>query len=132
MKSDALTQCSGRAISAATRDDPWSLRLGGFVTAQDFLDKVSEKANGAAAKLAPKRRARQVGEPLRRIDRPAGKRPAEPGPRPAPKPRAEKRRRVDDPAPEAAPGPDEAQSSSDKGDGAGDPFDLYVSYQSSC
>ena len=35
-KSDASTQCSGRAISAATRDDPWSLRLGGFVTAQDF------------------------------------------------------------------------------------------------
>ena len=32
-KSDASTQCSGRAISAATRNDPWSLRLGGFVTA---------------------------------------------------------------------------------------------------
>ena len=43
------------------------------------------------------------------------KRPAKPGPRPAPKRRAEKRRRVDDPAPEAAPGPDEAQSSSDEG-----------------
>ena len=27
---------------------------------------------------------------------------------------------------------DKAQSSSDEGDGAGDPFDLYVSYQSSC
>ena len=131
-KSDASTQCSGRAISAATRDDPWSLRLGGFVTAQDFLDKVSEKENGAAAKPAPKRRARRVGEPLRRVDRPAAKRPAKPGPRPAPKLGAEKRRRVDDPAPEAAPGPDEAQSSSDEGDGAGDPFDLYVSYQSSC
>ena len=112
----------------ATRDDPWSLRLGGFVTAQDFLDKVSEKENGVAAKLAPKRRARRVGEPLRRVDRPAAKRPA----KPAPKPRAEKRRRVDDPAPAAAPGPDEAQSSSDEGDGAGDPFDLYVTYQSSC
>ena len=127
-KSDASTQCSGRAINAATRDDPWSLRLGGFVTAQDFLDKVSEKENGAAAKPAPKRRARRVGEPLRRVDRPAAKRPA----KPAPKPRVEKRRRVDDPAPAAAPGPDEAQSSSDEGDGAGDPFDLYVSYQSSC
>ena len=38
-KSDASTRCSGRAINAATRDDPWLLRLGGFVTAQDFLDK---------------------------------------------------------------------------------------------
>ena len=55
-KSDASTQCSGRAIGAATRDVPWSLRLGGFVSAQDFLDKVSEKENGAAAKPAPKRR----------------------------------------------------------------------------
>ena len=70
-KSDASTQCSGRAISAAKRDDPWSLHLGGFVTAHDFLDKVSEKENGAAAKPAPKRRARRVGEPLRRVDRPA-------------------------------------------------------------
>ena len=128
LKSDASTQCSGRAISAATRDDPWSLRLGGFVTAQDFLDKVSEKENGAAAKPAPKRRARRVGEPLRWVDRPAAKRPAQP----APKPRAGKRRRVDDPAPAAAPGPDEAQFPSDEGDGAGDLFDLYVSYQSSC
>ena len=127
-KSDASTQCNGRAISAATRDDPWSLRLGGLVTAQDFLDKVSEKENGAAAKPAPKRRARRVGEPLRWVDRAAAKRLA----KPAPKPRAEKRRRVDDPAPAAAPGPDEAQSSSDEGDGAGDPFGLYVSYQSSC
>ena len=126
-KSDASTQCSGRAISVATRDDPWSLRLRDFVTAQDFLDKVSEKENGAAAKPAPKRRARRVGEPLRRVDRPATKRPA----KPAPKLRAEKRRRVDDPAPAAAPGPDEAQCSSDEGDGAGNPFDLYVSYQSS-
>ena len=98
------------------------------MTAQDFLDKVSEKDNGAAAKPAPKRRARRVGEPLRRVDRPAAKRPA----KPAPKPRTEKRRRVDDPAPPAAPRPDEAHSSSDEGDGAGDPFDLYVSYQSSC
>ena len=100
-KSDASTQCSGRAISAATRDDPWSLRLGGFVTAQDFWDKVSEKENGAAAKPAPKQRARRVGEPLRRVDRPAAKHSA----KPAPKPRAEKRRRVDDPAPAEAPGP---------------------------
>ena len=98
------------------------------MTAQDFLDKVSKKENGAAAKPTPKRRARRVGEPLRRVDRPAAKRPA----KPAPKPRAEKRRRVDDPAPAAAPGPDGAQSSSYEGDGAGDPFDLYVSYQSSC
>ena len=127
-KSDASTQCSGRAISAATRDDPWSLRLGGFVTAQDFLDKVSEKENGAAAKPAPKQRARRVGEPLRRVDRPAAKHPA----KPAPKPRAEKRRRAHDPAPVAAPSPDEAQFSSDEGDGAGDPFNLYVSSQSSC
>ena len=127
-KSDASTQCSGRAINAATWEDPWSLRLGGFVTAQEFLDKVSEKENGATAKPAPKRRARRVGEPLRRVDRPAAKRPA----KPAPKPRAEKRRRVDRLAPVAAPGPDEAQSSFDEGDGAGDPFDLYVSYQSSC
>ena len=126
-KSDASTPCSGRAISAATRDDPWSLRLGGCVTAQDFLDKVSEKENGAAAKPAPKRRARRVGEPLRRVDRPAAKRPAKPAPKPGP----EKCRRVDGPAPAPAPGPDEAQSSSDEGDGAGDPFDLYVSYQSS-
>ena len=127
-KSDASTQCSGRAIRASTRDDPWSLRLGGFVTAQDFLDKVNEKENGAAAKPAPKRRARRVGEPLRRVDRPAAKRPAKPAPKPGP----EKRRRVDDPAPAPAPGLDEAQSSSGKGDGAGDPFDLYVSYRSSC
>ena len=127
-KKDASTQCSGRAINAATRDDPWSLRLMGFVTAQDFLDKVSEKDNGAAAKPAPKRRARGVGEPLRRVDRPAAKRHAKPGPRPAAKPRAEKRRRVDDPAPEAAPSPDEAQSCCDEGDHARDPFDLYVSY----
>ena len=132
MKSDASTQCSGRAINAATRDDPWSLRLGGFVTAQDFLDKVSAKENGAAAKPAPKRRARRVGEPLRRIDRPAAKRTAKQGPHPAQKPRAEKRRRVNDPAQEAAPGRDEAQSSSDEGDGVGDPFDLYVRNQSSC
>ena len=131
-KSDASTQCSCRAISAATRDDSWSLRLGGFVTAQDFLDKVSEKENGAAAKPAPKRRARRVGEPFRRVYRPAAKLPAKPGPRPAPKLKAEKRRRVDDPAPEASLGPDEPQSASDEGDGAGDPFDLYVSYQSSC
>ena len=41
-------------------------------------------------------------------------------------------RRVDDPAQQAAPGLDEAQSSSDEGDGARDAFDLYVSYQSSC
>ena len=48
-ESDASTQCSGRAISVATRDNPWLLRLGGFVTAHDFfLDKVSEKQNGAA------------------------------------------------------------------------------------
>ena len=127
-KGNASTQCSCRAISGATRDDPWSLRLGDFVTAQDFLHKVSEKENGDAAKPAPKRRARPVGEPLRQVDRPAAKRPA----KPAPKPRAEKRRRVDDPAPAAAPGPDEAQSSSEEGDGAGDLFDLYVSYQSSC
>ena len=131
-KSDASAQCSGRAISAATRDDPRSLRLGVFVTAQDFLNKVSEKENGAAAKRAPKRRARRMDEPLRRIDSPAAKGPAKLGPRPAPKPGAEKRRRVDDPALEAAPGPEEPQSSSDEGDGAGDPFDLYVSYQSSC
>ena len=97
-----------------------------------FLDTVSEKENGAAAKPTPPRRARRVGEPLRRIDRPAAKRPAKPGPRPAPKPNTEKRRRIDDPAQEAAPGPDKAQSSSDKGDGAGDLFDLYVSYPSSC
>ena len=114
-KSDASTQCSGRTISAATRDNPWSLRLGGFVTAQDFLDKVSEKQNGAAAKPALKRRARRVGEPLRLVDRPAAKHPAKPGPCPAPKTRAEKRRRVDNLAPEAAPGPDEAESSSDEG-----------------
>ena len=131
-KSDASTQCSGRAINAVTRDDPWSLHLGGFVTAQDFLDKVSDKENGAAAKPAPKRRARRVRKPLRRIDRPAAKCPAKPGPRLAPKPRAERSRRVDDPAQEAAPGPDEAQSSSDEGGGARDPFHLYVSYQSSC
>ena len=98
------------------------------MTAQYFLDKVSEKENGAAAKPAPKRRARRVGGPLRGVDRPAAKRSA----KPAPKPRAEKRRRVDDPAPAAALGPDEAQSSPDEGDGAGDPFDLYVSYRSSC
>ena len=73
-----------------------------------------------------------MGKPLRRIDRPAAKRPAKSGPRLAPKPRVQKRRRVDDPAQEAAPGPDEAQSSSDEGDGAGDPLDLYVSYLSSC
>ena len=127
-KSDASRQCNGRAINAATRDDPWSLRLGGFVTAQDFLDKVSEKENGAAAKPAPEQKARRVGEPLRRVDRPAAKCPA----KPAPKPRAEKRRRVDEPAPAAAPVPDEAQSSSDEGDGAEDMFDLYVSSQSSC
>ena len=42
-KRDASAECSGRAINAATRDDPWSLRLGGFVTAQYSLDKVSEK-----------------------------------------------------------------------------------------
>ena len=59
-KGDASTQCSGRAIIGATRDDPWSLRLGGFVTAQDFLDKFSEKENGAAAKPAPKRRPQRV------------------------------------------------------------------------
>ena len=42
------------------------------MTAQDFLDKVSEKENGAAAKPAPKRRARREGgESLRRVDRPA-------------------------------------------------------------
>ena len=92
-KSDASTQCSGRAISAATRDDAWSLRLGGFVTTQDFWDKVSEKENRAAAKPAPKRRARRVGEPLERVDRSAVKRPAKPGPRPAPKPRSEKSRK---------------------------------------
>ena len=131
-KSDASTQCSGRAINAATREDPWSLRLGGFVTAQDFVDKVSEKENGAAAKPAPKWRAQGVGESLRPIDGPAAKGIAKPRPHPVPKPRAEKRRRVNDPAQEAAPVPDKAQSSSDKGDGAEDPFDLYVSYQSSC
>ena len=123
-----MPQRSGRAISAATRGDPWSLRLGGFVTAQDFLDKVSEKESGAAAKPASKRRAPRVGEPLRRVDRAAAKHPA----KPVPKPRAEKRRRVDDPAPAAAPAYEEAQSFSDEGDGAGDPFDLYFSYQSSC
>ena len=32
-KRHALTQCSGKAIDAATRDKPLSLRLGGFVTA---------------------------------------------------------------------------------------------------
>ena len=101
------------------------------MTAQDFLDKVSEKENGAAAKPAPRRRARRVGEPLRRVYRPAAKRPAKPRPHLAPKPRAKKRRRVADPSPEAALGPEEAQSSSDEGDGARDPFDLYVSYQSS-
>ena len=121
-----------RLSNAATLDDPWSLRLGGFVTAQDFLDKVSEKENGAAAKRAPKWRARRMGEPLREIDRPAAKRAAKVGPRPALKPRTVQRRRVDDPAQEAAPTLDEAQSSSDEGDSAGDAFDLYVSYQSSC
>ena len=70
-KSDASTQCRGTAINAATLDNPWSLRLGGFVTAQDFSDKVSGKENSAAARPAPKRRAPRVGEPLRRIDRPA-------------------------------------------------------------
>ena len=132
MKSNASIQCSGRVINAATRDNPLSLHLGGFVTAHDFLNKVGEKAKGAAAKPAPKRRSRRVGEPLRRIDRPTAKRPAKPGPRSAPKPRAEKRRRVDHAAQEAALGPDEAQSSSDEGDGAGDAFHLYVSYQSGC
>ena len=105
-KSDAPTQCSGSAINAATRDDPWLLRLGGFVTAQDFLDKVNEKENGAAAKPAPKRRSRRVGEPLRRIDRPAAECTAKRGPHTALKPKVEKRRRDDDPGQEAAPAPD--------------------------
>ena len=48
------------------------------MTAQGFLDKVSEKENGAAAKPAPKRRAWRVGEPLRWTDRSAGKRRAKP------------------------------------------------------
>ena len=34
----ASTQCSGRGINAATHDDRWLLRLGGFVKAQDFCD----------------------------------------------------------------------------------------------
>ena len=49
------------------------------------------------------------------IDRRATKFPAKPGPYPASKPRAEKRRKVDDPAQEAARGPDEAQSSAHEG-----------------
>ena len=49
------------------------LRLRGLVTTHDFSDKVSEEKNGAAAKPAPKWRARRVGEPLTLIDTPAAK-----------------------------------------------------------
>ena len=63
-KSDASILCSGRAINAATRDNPWSLCRGGFVTTQNFLDKVNETENGATAKPAPKRWAQRVEESL--------------------------------------------------------------------
>ena len=105
---------------------------GAFVTVQDFLDNVKEKENGGAAKPARKRRARRVGEPLGRIDRPAAQRPTQPRPRAAPKPRDVKRRRVDDPAQQAPPGLNETQSSFDEWNGARYAFDLYVRYQSSC
>ena len=73
-----------------------------------------------------------MGKPQGCNHRPASECLAKPGSCLAPKLRAEKRRRVNDPAEEAVPGPDEALSTFDEGDGARDVFDMNASYQSSC
>ena len=38
------TQCSGRSINAAMKDDPSNLRLGGFCTGATFLEAASKRA----------------------------------------------------------------------------------------
>ena len=56
-KSDAGVQCTSREINQATKDDPWNLRLGGFVTSETFIEGASQaKEPKQKPKAAPKRK----------------------------------------------------------------------------
>ena len=53
------TQCSGRSINAAMKDDPSNLRLGGFCTSATFLEDATKRAEYSqmAAKGVPRGRS---------------------------------------------------------------------------
>ena len=119
-------------MNVAVKDDPWSLRLGGSLTAQDFIDKVTLSQNIPAAKPAPKRRARRLGDPLLCGDGAAAKLAAQPGPCTAPKPAAPKRQRLNNnalpaPQPEHGSKPESVSGNEQMRDD----FDLFMSHESS-
>ena len=56
-KSDAGVQCTAREINQATKNDPWNVRLGGFVISETFIEAASQaKELKPNPKAAPKKK----------------------------------------------------------------------------
>ena len=54
---DAAVRCLGRDIHQATKNDPWNLRLGGFVTSETFIEAAHQaKEPKPKPKAASKRK----------------------------------------------------------------------------